>query len=151
MTHLTQISHVVMTQIIDGLQFETRPYPLRNFRVAKSTSFLFSIVRCTLRFTHMQSLIDYSLLLAGNEISILWIKSPIEPDSQSLRFNQFIACMTLPLMFLSEDSEKQPLNEFCLFKFSSLTLSLKQGQLINIPDLLQSLLAVSQVCRKLSL
>ena len=62
MTHLTQISHVVMTQIIDGLQFETRPCPLRNFRVAKSTSFLFSIVLCTLRFTHMQSLTDYFLV-----------------------------------------------------------------------------------------
>ena len=36
MMHLTQISHVVMTQIIDCLQFETRPCPLRNFRVAKS-------------------------------------------------------------------------------------------------------------------
>ena len=81
MTHLTQISHVVMTQIIDGLQFETHPYPLRNFIMGKSTSFLFSIVLCTLRFTHMQSLTDYSFLLAGNEISILWIKSPIEPDS----------------------------------------------------------------------
>ena len=67
MTHLTQTSHVAMTQIIDGLQFETRPYPLRNFRVAKSTLFLFSIVLCTLRFIHMQSLAAYFFLLAGNE------------------------------------------------------------------------------------
>lgn len=46
-------------QIIDCLQCETRPCPLRNFRVAKSTSFLFSLVLCTLRFTHMQSLTAY--------------------------------------------------------------------------------------------
>ena len=56
MTHLTQISPVVMNQIIDSLQFETRLCPLRNFRVAKSTLFLFLIVLYTLRFTHMQSL-----------------------------------------------------------------------------------------------
>ena len=54
--HLTQISYVVMTQIIDCLPFETRPCPLRNFRVAKSTSFLFNSIPCTLHFTHMQSL-----------------------------------------------------------------------------------------------
>jgi len=57
--HLTQIFHVVMTQIIDCLQFETHPCPLHNFRVAKSTSFLSVIVLCTWRFTHMQSLTAY--------------------------------------------------------------------------------------------
>ena len=43
-------------QIIDCLQFESHPCPLRNFWVAKNTSFRFLIVLCTLRFTHMQSL-----------------------------------------------------------------------------------------------
>lgn len=37
---INKTTHVVMTQIIDRLQFETRPYPLINFRVAKSTLFL---------------------------------------------------------------------------------------------------------------
>ena len=59
MTHLTQMSHVVIDQIINCLQFETCACPLRDFRVAKSTSFLSLIILCTLRFTHMQSLTAY--------------------------------------------------------------------------------------------
>ena len=39
--------------------FKTRPCPLRNFRVAKTTSFPFLILPCTLSFTHMQSLNTY--------------------------------------------------------------------------------------------
>ena len=56
MTHLTQLWEC---QIIDCLQFETRPCCLHNVRVAKSTWFLFSIALSAIRFTHRQPLTAY--------------------------------------------------------------------------------------------
>ena len=60
-----------MTQNIDCLQFETRPCTPRNFRVAKSTSFLFLILQCawTDKFHILISYISYIELRMWNQVS----------------------------------------------------------------------------------
>ena len=59
MTHLTQISHVVMSHywLLIGWNLSLSPVQLRSGQ--ESFVPFFNSILCTLRFTHMQSLTDY--------------------------------------------------------------------------------------------
>ena len=69
-------NHSCDNQIIDCSQFQTRSWPLRNFRVTKSNHSFFLIVLCILRFTHMQSFAAYFNRLTDQKLSYFPFKFP---------------------------------------------------------------------------
>ena len=70
MTHLTQISHVVMSHywLLIGWNLSLSPVQLKSGQ--ESFVPFFNSILCTLRFTHMQSLTAYFFISLKHEVSL---------------------------------------------------------------------------------